>query len=62
MTSYVNDKETMRDLETELGELEAEIERQRLTRERAIYRLEQALRERARLDRHLALLKREEGA
>ena len=48
----------MRDLETELSELEVEIERQRLTCERATYKLEQALRERDRLAWHVASVTR----
>ena len=56
------DKETtLTLLSDELTQLEAEIGRQRLIREKATYRLEQALRERDRLSRHLASLAREEG-
>jgi hypothetical protein len=40
---------------------EQEISRQRLIRERATYRLEQAIRERERLFRHLAAIEREDS-
>jgi hypothetical protein len=60
--SYDNDKETMGALGAELTELEAEISRQRTIRERATYRLEQAVRERDRLARHLASATGEKGA
>ena len=57
------DKETtLTLLSDELTQLEAEIGRQRLIREKATYRLEQALRERDRLARHLLYLAKEEGA
>ena len=55
--------ETLTVLGDELTRLEAEISRLRLTRERATYKLEQAVRERDRLARHLLLyLAKEEGA
>jgi hypothetical protein len=54
--------ETRTELVAELDERELEISRQRLIRERATYRLEQLLRERDRLTRHLASLDRAEGA
>ncbi len=55
-------EETLEDLGSEMTALEIEICRQRLIRERATYRLEQAVRERDRIARHLASLAREEGA
>jgi hypothetical protein len=57
------DKETtIAVLGDELTRLEAEIGRLRLTRERATYRLEQRVRERDRVARHLTLLAQDEGA
>jgi hypothetical protein len=57
------DKETIVTvLGDELTQLEAEISRLRLTRERATYKLEQAIRERERVARHLASLVHNEGA
>jgi hypothetical protein len=57
------DKETtIAVLGDELVQLEAEIGRLRLTRERLTYKLERAVRERDRLARHLASLAKEEGA
>jgi hypothetical protein len=53
---------TIAALGSELTELEAEISCQRLIRERATYRLEQALREGDRLARHIASATREEGS
>ena len=53
---------TINALSTELTELEAEISRLRLTREKATYKLERAVRERDRVARHLASLAGEEGA
>ena len=52
-------KDTLTVLGTELTRLEAEIGRLRLTRERTTYRLEQRLRERDRVARHLATLVQE---
>jgi predicted nucleic acid-binding Zn-ribbon protein len=52
-------EDTSAALVIELDELEAEISRLRQVRERATYRLEQALRERDRLSRHLAATSRE---
>jgi hypothetical protein len=57
MTSH---KETLILLGDELARLEAEIGRLRLTRERTTYRLEQRVRERDRVARHLASLAQEE--
>jgi hypothetical protein len=48
----------VRSLEAEILALEREISRLRLIRERATYRLEQAVRERDRVARHLASLVR----
>jgi catechol-2,3-dioxygenase len=58
------DKETtLTVLEDDLLELETEISRQRLIRERSTYRLEQAVRERDRLARHVEhLIQESEGA
>jgi hypothetical protein len=59
----VTDKEAnIYSLSAEHVELEAEIGRQRLIRERATYKLEQAVRERDCVGRHLASLIRNEGA
>jgi chromosome segregation ATPase len=55
----INEETTITALGAELDELEAEISRLRQVRERATYRLEQALRERERLVRHLASVRRE---
>ena len=49
-------------LGAELTQLEAEISRLRLTRERATYKLEQAVRERDCVARHLSSLVHNEGA
>jgi hypothetical protein len=49
-------------MEDELTQLEAEISRQRLIREKATYRLERLVREKERLACHLASLARGEGA
>jgi hypothetical protein len=49
-------------LGAELTQLEAEMSRLRLTRERATYKLEQSVRERDRVARHLASLVHNEGA
>ena len=54
--------ETARDLEAEILDLEREIARLRLAREKATYRLEQAVREQERLARHLVYIQREDGA
>ena len=57
----VNKRETLRGLPDELTQLEAEISRLRLVRERATYKLERVVRDR--VARHLASLARnEEGA
>ena len=56
----IDREETLTVLEDELTRLEAEIGRLRLTRERCTYRLEQAVRERDRVARHLASLTQEE--
>jgi hypothetical protein len=57
------DKETIiTALGAELTQLEAEIGRLRLVRERTTYRLEQLLRERDRLAHHLASLVQNEEA
>jgi hypothetical protein len=59
----VNKRETLRGLPDELTQLEAEISRLRLVRERATYKLERVVRDRYRVARHLASLARnEEGA
>jgi hypothetical protein len=55
-------KETLNDFGDELARLEGEIGRQRLIRERATYNLEQAIRERDRIARHLESMISEEGA
>jgi hypothetical protein len=52
MSPLDNDKETIRVLADELTSLEAEISRQREIRERARYRLEQAVMERPLFWRH----------
>lgn len=54
-------KETLTVSGDELTRLEAEIGRLRLTRERATYRLEQRVRERDRVARHVASLAQEEA-
>lgn len=46
-------RETLKSIEAELLELEAENGRQRLIRERATYKLSRLLREQDRLARHL---------
>ena len=53
-------KGTLAVLGDELTRLEAEIGHLRLTRERVTYRLEQRIRERDRVARHLASLAQEE--
>ena len=58
----IDKKATLVVLGDKLTQLEAEISRLRLTRERVTYRLEQAVRERDRVARHLASLVRKEGA
>jgi hypothetical protein len=55
------DQQTQDDLSAELVAIEIEIARQRLTREESTYRLEQLLRERDRLSRHLRVLASEDG-
>jgi hypothetical protein len=50
------DEATLSDLYDELVFLEAEISRQRLVRERATYKLEQAVREHDRVGRHIGAL------
>ena len=56
-------KDTLIVLGDELTRLEAEIARLRLSRERSTYRLEQRLRERDRVARHLAqVMTQDEGA
>jgi hypothetical protein len=62
MSDSAHRETARRSLEDELAELEAEIGRQRLIRERATYRLEQAVRERDRIARHLVSLARQKGA
>jgi hypothetical protein len=57
MTSH---KETLTVLGDELTRLEVEISRLRLTCERTTYRLEQRVRERDRVARHLSSLAQEE--
>ncbi len=52
MSDSAHRETTRRSLEDELTRLEAEIGRQRLIREKATYRLEQAVRELDRLVRH----------
>jgi hypothetical protein len=59
---FDNDKETLTVLEDELSELDSEIDRQRLIRARATYRLEQMIKERDRLARHLGATSAGEGA
>jgi hypothetical protein len=49
----VTHRETLKSIEAELLELEAEIGRQRLIRERAMYKLSRMLREKDRLAGHL---------
>lgn len=61
MSDSAHRETTRRSLEDELTQLEAEIGRQRLIREKATYRLERCIRELDRL-RHLASLTRQEGA
>ncbi len=58
----MHSEENLRSIEAELLELETEINRQRLVREKATYKLEQALREQDRLARHLVALVQDEGA
>jgi hypothetical protein len=58
----MNKEKTLTVLGDELNSLEAETSRLRLTRERATYKLEQAIRERDRVARHLASLVHNEGA
>jgi chromosome segregation ATPase len=53
---------TINALADELTQLEHDISRLRLIREKATYKLEQALREQDRLSRHLAAATRDEGA
>ncbi len=62
MSDSAHRETARRSLEDELAELEAEIGRQRLIRERATYLLEQNLKERDRLRRDLASLARDESA
>jgi hypothetical protein len=61
-SGVIDREETLIALGDELTQIEAEISRLRLTREKATYRLEQAVRERDRLARHAASLAQEEGA
>ena len=58
----MNKEKTLTVLGDELTQLEAEMSRLRLTRERATYKLEQSVRERDRVARHLASLVHNEGA
>jgi hypothetical protein len=58
----VDREETLEDLGSEMTALEIEISRQRLIRERSTYRLEQLLRERERVGRHLDLVLQEEAS
>ncbi len=60
MSDSAHRENTRRSLEDELTQLEAEIGRQRLIRERATYKLEWAVRERDRIAWHLASLTQEE--
>jgi hypothetical protein len=62
MSDSAHRETTRHSLEDELTQLEAEIGRQRLIREKATYRLEWAVRERDRLRRHLASLIQDESA
>ena len=62
MSGIAHRETTRRSLEDDMTALEAEISRQRLIRERATYQLEQAVRERDRIARHLVSLTRQEGA
>jgi len=57
-----NSEDTLTLLEDELTQLETEVARLRLLRSRTTYKLEQTLRERDRVGRHLASLVQEEGA
>ena len=54
-------RETLKSIEAELLELEAEIGRQRLIRERATYKLSRLLREQDRLARHLVSIVQGDG-
>jgi hypothetical protein len=58
----ISHKDTLVVLGDELTRLEVAISRLRVTRERTTYRLEQAVRERDRVARHLTTLAKEEGA
>jgi hypothetical protein len=58
----MNKEITIAVLGDELTQLEAEIGRQLLIRERTTYRLEQTLRERDHIARNLTSLAKEEGA
>jgi hypothetical protein len=58
----MSNTDTLTDIATELSELDAEIRRLLLTRERTTYKLEQAIRERDRLTRHIASSTRETHA
>jgi hypothetical protein len=57
----MHSEETLRSIEAELLELETEIGRQRLIREKATYKLERLVREQDRVARHLASV-RTDGA
>ena len=54
-------RETLKSIEAELLELEAENGRQRLIRERATYKLSRLLREQDRLARHLVSIVQGDG-
>jgi len=56
-----HNEENRNAIEDELLEAEQEISRLRLIREKTTYKLEQNLRERERLCRHLAILDREDS-
>jgi hypothetical protein len=62
MTTDENNREAQRDLSDERAALVSEISRLRYARHEVTYKLEQAVRERDRLARHIASETREEGS
>ena len=63
MTTYENNREAQRDLSDKRAALESEILHLRYARHEVTYKLEQAVRERDRLARHVASLSQgEKGA
>ncbi len=58
----MHSEDTLKSIEAELLELETEISRQRLIREKATYKLERLVREQDRVARHLVSVTQNDGA